>query len=58
MPLIVTQISGILNALEQLLPAAAGIAALFEKQAAGTITADETAQIGAIHAAVTAAPSA
>jgi len=58
MPIIVTQISGILSAFEQMLPAAAGIAALFEKHAAGTITAEDAAQIGAIHAAVTAAPAA
>ena len=58
MPIVVTQISGILSAFEQLMPVAAGIAQLFEKHAAGTITDDETAQIGAIHAAVTAASAA
>jgi hypothetical protein len=56
MPLIVTQFSGIFSAVEQLWPAAAGIAALFEKHAAGTITPDEAAKVTAIHAAVTAAP--
>lgn len=52
----VALIAEILQALEILLPAAQGVAALFTKHANGEhLTADEHTQLADIHAAVSAA---